>query len=609
MNFEALFLGPHAENREFFMNMLEFLINEHFFWRRNFHPEDRPSITLNDQQQRDFLETQQRIQETLLKLSARLRQASMPWHSPRYLGHMNMDLLMPAVLAYMGTMLYNPNNVASEASPATSLMEKEVGEDLCRLFGFDPDKGYGHITSGGTVANFEGLWAARTIKAAGCALKELHIPLPQNYNGWDLCDLPPTVILEMVENIEEDQWNNFTEQLKQKKSLIDGDDPGYVLVPQSRHYSWDKAIDVLGLGPNRLIKIPVDNNFRMDINALRTNIQSLIEKKKRVLMVVGVLGSTEESAVDPIDQIIELRKEIEEKHKKSFYFHIDAAYGGYIRTLFLNSEYQFMDFEEMKNELHSKQIIAREAGWPSEAVYNAYRVTSGADSITIDPHKMGLIPYPAGAIAFKNSIIKRLLSYFAPYVTADNTMLQDFIGPYIMEGSKPGAAAAAVWAAHRVVPLNIDGYGKFIGESIAGARLLNTRLQEAFAHDNNFNVAVLTEPDLNILVYAFNRRGNMDLDRTNELNRSLKNKLSYQGQNIVTLDFIVSSTDLDYTNYGKAPAEFVQRLTNNDHWNENSSVFVLRSCIWSPYYTPDFTQEDFINRFINTLQNNLNNLL
>src|SRR5690606_40969433 len=59
--------------------------------------------------------------------------------------------------------LYNPNIVAIEASPVTTRLELEVAADLARMIGYDPKTSWGHLTSGGTVANFEAIWIARNI--------------------------------------------------------------------------------------------------------------------------------------------------------------------------------------------------------------------------------------------------------------------------------------------------------------------------------------------------------------------------------------------------------------------------------------------------------------
>jgi glutamate/tyrosine decarboxylase-like PLP-dependent enzyme len=70
---------------------------------------------------------------------------------------------MSSLLGYFMTMLYNPNNVALEASPMTTLVELRVGKQLCKLFGYNVDEfksplAWGHITCGGTVANLESIW-------------------------------------------------------------------------------------------------------------------------------------------------------------------------------------------------------------------------------------------------------------------------------------------------------------------------------------------------------------------------------------------------------------------------------------------------------------------
>jgi len=69
-------------------------------------------------------------------LSNILKQHSAPFWSPRYSAHMCMDTSMPASLAYFMTMLYNPNNVAIEASPITTELELRAGRQLCRMLGY-----------------------------------------------------------------------------------------------------------------------------------------------------------------------------------------------------------------------------------------------------------------------------------------------------------------------------------------------------------------------------------------------------------------------------------------------------------------------------------------
>ena len=80
------------------------------------------------------------------------------------------DLALPGLVGLVAGLLYNQNNVAAEASPVTTRLEIEAGLDLCRMLGFEGGgrvAPWGHVTSGGTVANIEALWAAREPEVCG----------------------------------------------------------------------------------------------------------------------------------------------------------------------------------------------------------------------------------------------------------------------------------------------------------------------------------------------------------------------------------------------------------------------------------------------------------
>jgi hypothetical protein len=274
----ALFLGPQSENREIFQRLISFLVDKHIHWRRNFHPGDRPIIILEEQRTPEYERTIELTQRMLLRLSSELKVRSMPWFSPRYLGHMTYDPMMAASLAHIAALLYNPNNVAREGAPATTWMEVEVGQQLATLFGYgetdegEVDKGvqpWGHITSGGTVANFEGLWIAKTMKSIPLAIHACEHderlpaqlkkkPVSEKYSRWQLRTLSPTATLNLLDSfLGRSKEAEHRPQLLQEvldrsarglgvhRHASTSDDEGHagvVLVPQSRHYSWDKAI-------------------------------------------------------------------------------------------------------------------------------------------------------------------------------------------------------------------------------------------------------------------------------------------------------------------------------------------------------------------------------
>jgi hypothetical protein len=173
------FLGAYGENNDFFEKTLLELVRDHVFWRRNFHPEDEPPIGTHDQYTRAYLDGLARTRHELHQLNAALKR-SVPSFHPRYLGHMVSDLLMPGLIAQLVTTLYNPNNIVEEVAPITVQLELEVGRQLARMLGLQVDAAHepcalGHLTSGGTVANDEALWLARSARLYPLALQDASV--------------------------------------------------------------------------------------------------------------------------------------------------------------------------------------------------------------------------------------------------------------------------------------------------------------------------------------------------------------------------------------------------------------------------------------------------
>ncbi len=604
INVNALFLGPKSENYHFFREMLDFLMDDHAEWRRNFHPDDRPVVLSEEQGRPDFAATVQKTREALIELAGNLQLCSIPWFSPRYLGHMTADTLIAANLGYMLTLLYNPNNCAYEGSPATTALEIEVGRQLAKLMGYDPQRAWGHITSGGTVANYEGLWLARNLKSIPLAVRSCMPELVAGLDEWRLLNMTTGEILDLVDRAKAAGIFDELRRCSVRGRGMAGKMLGKVLVPQSKHYSWTKAVDILGIGQENLISIPVKGDYRMDIAALKTTIDRLVEDRIPILAVVAVVGTTEEGAVDEVHEVVRLRDRYEDQGV-CFYLHIDAAYGGYARSLFLDGEDRFMDYAEV-NRQHARQgVLHRDTDWLTVDVYEAFKAMPEADSITVDPHKLGYIPYAAGAIVAKDRRIIDIISYFAAYVfdkTDDNPML---LGSYIMEGSKAGAAVAAVWMAHRVVPLNIAGYGRIIGYSIEGAYHFYRSL---LSHDpltvdgRSFEVIPLAKPDINIVDYAFHEKGNGSLEQMNRLNQSVYEQCSYKSGPVYLSDFITSKTALTREEYGEAPRAYVDKFgIEAGEWDRLGSVTVLRSCILTPYLTSNTTYEEYARNFMEAM--------
>ncbi|MCY9747399.1 tyrosine decarboxylase, partial [Paenibacillus larvae] len=142
------------------------------------------------------------------------------------------------------------------------------------------------------------------------------------------------------------------------------------------------------------------------------------------------------------------------------------------------------------------------------------------------------------------------------------------------------------WTAHKVLPLNVTGYGKLIGASIEGAYRFYHFLQgkEFKVGDKTINVYPLTKPDFNMVDYVFNEEGNTDLAKMNKLNHDFFDQASYVKGGLYHNEFITSHTDFAVPDYGNSPLPYVQSLGfSKAEWDREQKVTVLRACALSPY--------------------------
>lgn len=585
MDIKAVFIGDKAENGQVYKMLLNKMLDEHLGWRENYLPADLPAISEADKSTTSYLTTRQHMMEVLDEVSERMRAGSIPWHSAgRYWGQMNAETLMPALLAYHFAMLWNPNNVALESSMATSQMEAEIGEDFAKLFSMP--NGWGHLTADGSIANLEGLWYARCIKSIPLAVKETYPEKVKDLSDWELLNLSVEEILEMIETFTDEELDNVKAASSRSGKHIQ--ELGKWLVPQTKHYSWMKALDICGVGLDQMIAIPVDDCYRMDVQVLEKTIRELAIQHIPILGVVAVVGTTEEGQVDRVDQIVELREKLKDEGIY-FYLHVDAAYGGYARCLFMNEAYEFVPYASLAEFYEEHHVFHHEVKI-ERSVYEGFKAISEAESVTVDPHKMGYVPYAAGGITIKHKSMRNIISYFAPYVFEKSVKAPDMLGAYILEGSKAGATAAAVWTAHQVLPLNVTGYGQLIGASIEAAQRFREFLGQLSFTVNGKTIEVypLNHPDFNMVDWAFKVQGCTDLKEINRLNEKMFDVSSYMEGDVYAERFITSHTTFTQADYGDSPVAFVESMgVPKEEWQKEQQVTLLRAAIMTPYLTDD----------------------
>ena len=288
-------------------------------------------------------------------------------------------------------------------------------------------------------------------------------------------DIPANIIKNALApyNVQQLGYAGAVEEFGIKKLPV-------IFISSTAHYSWPKAAAVLGIGMKQLITIPVDVDGRMNVKLLEENLIKCAENKIPVIQVVAVTGSTEESCVDPLDDIIKLRDTSRSKYGLNFYVHADGAWGGYFATMLRdgNNPPQPTDTASVRQSSYVPYLPL------SSEVERHIIAFKNADSVTIDPHKSGLIPYPAGGLVYRNGSTRYLLTFDAPIVFKGAT--DPTIGIYGIEGSKPGAAATAVHLSHKVISTNKDGYGRILGEANFSCKKMHCILQTLAADDDPF---------------------------------------------------------------------------------------------------------------------------
>ncbi len=226
-----------------------------------------------------------------------------------------------------------------------------------------------------------------------------------------------------------------------------------VLASSQAHYTHGRISAVLKLP---FESVPVDGFARMDLAALERRLAA-----GGVGTVVATLGTTATGSVDPLPEILALRE------RYGFRLHADCAYGGYY-------------------------LLAGNLAPPARAAFDRL---AEVDSIVIDPHKHGLQPYGCGCVLFRDPAVGSHYRHDSPYTYFSSKELH--LGEISLECSRPGAAAVALWATQRLLPLVQGGeFARMLRDCRAAALALHAEL----AKDARFITAF--PPELDIVVWA-----------------------------------------------------------------------------------------------------------
>jgi len=348
--------------------------------------------------------------------------------NPYYIGHMINPTPYFMILLEMIIAALNQNQVKIETAKASSFVEKELVTWFHRLVFGGTDRFYeknvqnprvslGNVTSDGTLANMTALAVAR----------EKAFPPEDGFGG-----------------IRKEGMARGLDHYGCRRALV--------FVSARGHYSIIKAANLLGIGSDNVVSVPVDDHNRMDESKLRRRIRSL-EPDERVMAVVGIAGTTETGNIDDLQALAEVSREV------GTHFHVDACWGG---SVLLVEEYRPM-----------------------------FRGIDMADSVSIDAHKLLYCPMTMGLVLFQNERDLNHLKHTSNYIIRRNSV---DTGRFTIEGSRPFAALKP-WAALKI--LGRQGY-RLLFES---ARKNTVTFQRLLEEDGRFEV--LNRPELFILNYRF----------------------------------------------------------------------------------------------------------
>lgn len=344
----------------------------------------------------------------IVELLSRLGdQAAVATAGPRYFGFVVGGALPVALATDWLTSTWDQNAAFYAHSPLAAAVEKIAGDWLIDLFGLANETSFGFVT-GGTMANFTGLAAGRH-----ALLQKL---------GWDV----------------------------EKQGLM-GAPQITVVTSDESHISIFACLQMLGLGSERVVKVPADEQGRMRPDGLR----SLIANIETPILVCAQAGNVNTGAFDPISEIA-----TEIRHRPSW-LHVDGAFGLWAAA----------------SPAHRSLIQGIEL----------------ADSVSVDCHKWLNVPYDCGIVFVRDAAAHQAaMSLNASYYVTARTERDNC--DWVPEASRR-ARGFTVYAALRFLGRN--GIAQLVDRCCRLARRMAERIS------NGPKVAILNEVVLNQVLVRF----------------------------------------------------------------------------------------------------------
>ena len=564
----AWFPGPHSENEAWVRAEFQSVLDHWFDWRKSLFQNDPLAVTPAERRAPAFLAERELLAQRLAELCDALT-AEIPTYTPRYIGHMKAELSLPALFGWFAAMLHNPNITTKEASKVGTIIETEAISMLAAMLGFEPATAQGHFTSGGTLANFEAVWRARyrldhwlslalyvaeTTNTKLDVFAAAHMGWTRFRALWDEHGLSDETLRHYSAAA-----SNPADIFRRSSRAAGRDYMGpVVLVPGNKHYSWRKAANIFGLGEDSFWSVALDSAGRLDLADFQRRALEAEAAGRPILMAVSVAGTTETGEIDPIDRLHDLLADWKQNRGWRIWHHVDAAYGGFLCSMLGSA---------------AEDALSAECA-------SALRAISKADSVTIDPHKLGYVPYACGAFLARDAAHYVVSAFDAPYL--DRPQLGDGKWSSTLEGSRSAAGAAATWLTGKTIGFGPDRFGALLAETIRSRQAFQETVGAALPQ-----IRFLEPSDTNIVCFWIAGDGEA-LSASNRQTEALYDAL------LASPDFSVSKTTLgaDYAAQKRA------HLARYGGVEDMDGLVTIRCVFMNPYWAVPAFREALFPQFI-----------
>ncbi len=253
-----------------------------------------------------------------------------------------------------------------------------------------------------------------------------------------------------------------------------------VMVSEEAHYCIDRAIKIMGWGEAGFIKIPVNNSYCMKTELLEQYYEEATNKGVKIIAIVGSAPTTSTGKYDDLETIGQFAK------KYNLWYHVDAAHGG---PAIFTKKYQHL-----------------------------LRGINYADSITVDCHKMMLVPALTTMLLFKNKKTSyQTFAQHAQYLFDGHQEEWHNMGKRTMECTKL-MMATRIYAVLQIYGLDI--ISEFVTHVYDVANWFSVEILKSA----DFELAVI--PDSNIVCFRY---VNGDKSHLSALNQEIRLRLIQDG--------------------------------------------------------------------------------